>query len=255
MPGDPSVSSPAADRQTAVVLLTAALALTLQEYFFNFGNLAWCIDRLAALGWNEQADHWRDWVNQSENFEIARLSWWAVGRVLTYVLLPLLVIKLVLRQPLPEMGLRVRGIGGGLPLYLLLLALILPAVWYFSRTAHFQRTYPFYSLSAGEALWPRFWIWELLYAVQFVALEFFFRGFMIHGTKHALGRSAIYVMMLPYVMLHFTKPMPETLGAIGAGVILGHLSYKTCSIWWGAALHIAVAWTMDFLALSHRGLL
>ena len=249
-----SSTAPVADRQTVIVLLTVAVALTLQEYCFNAGNLAWLLDQFESRGW-EQASRWRVWVNDPQNEEVARLSWWALGRMLTYVLLPIVVIKLALRQPLREMGLRVRGIGSGLPLYLLLLALIMPAVLYFSRTQHFQQTYPFYRLSAGEALWPRFWIWEALYALQFIALEFFFRGFMVHGTKHALGKSAIYVMMVPYVMLHFGKPMPETLGAIGAGVILGHLSFKTCSIWWGAALHIAVAWSMDFLALGHRGLI
>ena len=254
MPGH-TASSPAADRQTVIVLMTAAMALTVQEYCFNFSNLAWCVEQLSALGRSDLATSWSDWIRRAENAEIARLSWWAVGRLLTYVLLPMVVVKLLLRQPLGDLGLHVRGIGRSLPLYLLLLALILPAVWYFSRTPHFQQTYPFYELLPGEALWPRFWIWELLYALQFVSLEFFFRGFMVHGTKHALGRASIYVMMLPYVMLHFTKPMPETLGAIGAGVILGHLSFKTCSIWWGAGLHIAVAWTMDLLALWHRGLI
>ena len=43
--------------------------------------------------------------------------------------------------------------------------------------------------------------------------------------------------------------LPETLGAIGAGVILGTLAMRTRSIWGGVLIHIGVAVTMDVLAL------
>ena len=56
-------------------------------------------------------------------------------------------------------------------------------------------------------------------------------------------------MTVPYCMIHFGKPMPETFGAIGAGVVLGFMSLKTRSIWLGAMLHVAVAWSMDAAAL------
>ncbi len=97
--------------------------------------------------------------------------------------------------------------------------------------------------------------WWALYALQFVALEFFFRGFMVHGLKWRLGYAAIFVMVVPYNMIHFGKPLAEAIGAILGGVTLGTLSLKTRSVWWGAALHIAVAATMDLLALWHKGLL
>ena len=38
-----------------------------------------------------------------------------------------------------------------------------------------------------------------------------------------------------------------------AGIVLGFMSLKTRSIWLGAALHIAVAVTMDLLALWRLG--
>ena len=95
----------------------------------------------------------------------------------------------------------------------------------------------------------------VMYAAQLVALEFFFRGFMVHGLKHRLGYAAIFVMVVPYNMIHFEKPLLEAIGAIAGGVTLGTLSLKTRSIWWGAALHIAVAGVMDVLALSQKGLL
>jgi membrane protease YdiL (CAAX protease family) len=95
-------------------------------------------------------------------------------------------------------------------------------------------------------------VWELLYAVQFLALEFFFRGFLVHSLRRRFAAYAVLVMTVPYCMIHFGKPMTETLGAIGAGVLLGFMSLKTRSIWMGAALHIAVAWSMDAAALWRR---
>jgi membrane protease YdiL (CAAX protease family) len=57
------------------------------------------------------------------------------------------------------------------------------------------------------------------------------------------------VMIVPYCMIHYGKPMPETLGAIGAGLILGTLAMRTRSIWGGVLIHVGVATTMDVLAL------
>jgi membrane protease YdiL (CAAX protease family) len=56
-------------------------------------------------------------------------------------------------------------------------------------------------------------------------------------------------------MLHYQKPVLEALAAIAGGVVLGSLSLKMRSIWWGAMLHIGVAGTMDVLSLSQKGML
>jgi membrane protease YdiL (CAAX protease family) len=133
--------------------------------------------------------------------------------------------------------------------YLLMYLVMLPVLVWASANDRFLRTYPFYRPAENESLWPRLIAWEILYAIQFVALEFFFRGFLLHGTKRRFGVYAIFVTVLPYCMIHFGKPMTETLGAIVAGIFLGFMSLKTGSIGMGAALHIAIAWSMDALAL------
>jgi membrane protease YdiL (CAAX protease family) len=142
-----------------------------------------------------------------------------------------------------------RGFFHHLWIYVLLFALILPGVILASRTQSFYQTYPFYKWANRS----RFDLitWEALYAAQFVALEFFFRGFLLRGLRRAFGANAIFVMIVPYCMIHYQKPMPETFGAIGAGIILGTLAMRTRSIWGGVAIHIAVATTMDVLALGH----
>ena len=62
-------------------------------------------------------------------------------------------------------------------------------------------------------------------------------------------------MTVPYTMIHFQKPMPETFAAIIAGLFLGWVSYKNGTIWLGLVLHCSVAFSMDILALYHKGLL
>ena len=64
-----------------------------------------------------------------------------------------------------------------------------------------------------------------------------------------LGSAAIFAMIVPYVMIHFGKELPETLGAIVAGVVLGTLAMRTKSIWGGLLVHTLVAISMDVAVL------
>ena len=91
------------------------------------------------------------------------------------------------------------------------------------------------------AFGPRFYIWQLVYAGQFFALEFFFRGVLLHGLAARIGPVAVFIALIPYVMIHLTKPLAETLGSILAGLVLGFLSLRTRSVYLGAALHFGVA--------------
>jgi membrane protease YdiL (CAAX protease family) len=60
-------------------------------------------------------------------------------------------------------------------------------------------------------------------------------------------------MVTPYMMIHFGKPGAEAVGAILAGAALGLVALRTRSIYAGMAIHIAVAWSMDLLALWRKG--
>ncbi len=95
-------------------------------------------------------------------------------------------------------------------------------------------------------------LYEAAYGAQFVALEFFFRGFLVHIPKRRFGALAVLVMVVPYCMIHFRKPLPETIGAILGGTVLGFASLRTGSIAGGILLHLGVAWGMDSLALWMR---
>jgi len=219
------------DRDVAAILLTVALSLTAIEY------------------WGR-----RDGTGiVAAHTELGRLGVWAVVTIFMYVVPPLLVIRFVLRRPLRDFGLRVTDLGAHAQIYAMLFAIALPAVVLASFADSFQDKYPFYDLAPGEGFFPDLWTWWLLYWAQFVALEFFFRGFIVHGLAPRFGWAAVPIMVVPYNMIHYGKPMPEALAAIVGGLVLGTLSYRTRSIWWGAALHISIAITMDVCALWHEG--
>lgn len=241
------------DRKALTVLVTAALALTLLNYTASVEVLEQIGSLLSFIGLHELAADAGQLAAQWGDDPLARLAWWAGASVAAYFALPALVIRLVFREPLSPYGVKRAGALRGLPLYLGMLTLMMPIVVFISGTAGFQAAYPFYPVPRGETLAPGFWCWELLYAAQFVALEFFFRGFLVHGTRHCFGVNSVLVMIVPYCMIHFGKPMPETLVSIVAGLALGLMSYRTRSIWLGAALHIAVAWSMDAAVLLRRG--
>ncbi len=226
------------DWKTMWVLLSAAMALTGQRYWQQFVPVGEIGERVG-LTW-----------------ELAHLVGFAVGCVFWYCVPAMMVVKLVLRERLADYGLKLRGWQSGWRIYLVFVAVMVPLVLTFSATEHFQQTYPFYSgWTPTVDGWSRLLLWEATYALQFVALEFFFRGFLVHGLKHRFGVYAVFVMTVPYCMIHFGKPLAECVASIFAGVALGMMSLKTRSVWLGAGLHISVAWGMDACSLWRKGLL
>jgi membrane protease YdiL (CAAX protease family) len=203
---------------------------------------------LRELGLARLADPWEYFLLGSpEASDYRWLVWWALLNFGLYVILPGFIVLAVFRQPLGDYGFKLRGAFKDGWVYPVFFAVMAPLI------LHFQRTYPFYRIAQGEPLWPWFWMWEGLYALQFLGLEFFFRGFLVHGLRHRFGPYAIPVMTIPYCMIHFAKPLPETFGAIVAGLVLGFMSLKTRSVILGAAIHVSVALSMDFTSLWRRG--
>lgn len=154
------------------------------------------------------------------------------------------------RPPFPP---AVRGIGW---IYLALFGAIFPFIVLASQGLAFQHKYPM----AREIIDPEGGMWivhllvyEALYALIFVSGESFWRGFITFGLERQLGLYGLCFMLVPYVTGHFGKPLPEALGAIVAGLVLGFLALKHRSVWFGVALHYGVALSMDLLSIGQNG--
>ena len=190
---------------------------------------------------------------------LEKWAWWGVCCLVFLVLIPAVVARVFAGQGFRDLGIKVKGTGRDAVTYGILFAIFLPVIWLVSRDPAFQKTYPFFNTGVDpitrepNGVTPELMTFWVIYCLQFFAVEYFFRGFMVLGLKKSLGWASVLVMLAPYCMIHYYKPMPEALGAIGAGLVLGTLSYRTGTIIYGWALHFGVAVSMDLLALSAKG--
>lgn len=198
----------------------------------------------------------RDFASQLQtgiSDPLGKLTVWAFGCLLCYFVLPALMVRLVLREKLSDYGFRFASVRQTMTFILPGFAGMAPLIYFASTQTHFLQVYPFYEPDMGSGIGTGFILWECMYALQFIALEFFFRGFMVHCLMGVMGAWAIPVMVIPYCMIHFQKPFPEAAASILAGLALGWIGIKTKSILPGAILHIAVAWSMDGISLMRKG--
>ena len=73
------------------------------------------------------------------------------------------------------------------------------------------------------------------------------------ALARSIGSLAVFVMVVPYSMIHLSKPLAECLGSILTGIVLGTVALRTKSIFGGVAVHCMVAWGMDLSALAQKG--
>jgi len=227
------------DRRTTTVFILSIVLLIVFQYFGKpeayRATLAAQLDPLANA-----------WLGA--NADMAPYVHWGLSSIVIRVLVPFAVIVFVFRESVADYGWRWRGIGRHLPMYAALYALMVPLIIWASTQASFQQKYPFYRGAAEGG--AAFWGYELTYGAQFVGVEFFFRGFLTFALFRKFGYNALLIMAIPYVMVHFNKPLPETFGALGAAFILGALALRAGSCVPGIFIHWAVGMTMDFLAIA-----
>ena len=184
-------------------------------------------------------------------YEILGLAHWVAFCLLGYVVVPALYLKARGQSVIEGGYLRPGGFLRHAGIYALLGAPVVALVWGVSFLDEYQAIYPFYT-KAGRS-WFDLLTWELLYGLQFFALEFFFRGFMLDTLRKWVGYGAILFMLPPYVMIHFGKTWSESLAAVVAGAVLGALAIRYRSIWGGVMVHWIIAISMDVSALVQKG--
>jgi hypothetical protein len=234
---------PGLERGPTIVFVSATILLTLFYYFgkssafHTLGLAEW-----SAARWPDMAPEWQG---------LLPFLYWGVGALVLRVLAPIAIAKGLLKLRAADLGLQLRGTLKHAPIYLLLYLGMFPVLWWASGQQSFQDTYPLYDAArAGGRL---FWAFQFCYWLQFIGVEFFFRGFMLFPLLKRFGHNALLISALPYVMIHFNKPVLETLGALIAGVALGYLAIRARSCVLGIALHVGIAVTMDLMSMARHG--
>jgi membrane protease YdiL (CAAX protease family) len=229
------------------VIVFSALMICCKEYFGKASIFhSWLNSPQSSL-----KHKWAMILFDGEASSLYSLLFWAASCVLFYLILPLIYRKIVFpdalslfKTDIPSKHWKIYG--------LMLLIMIIPLIGA-SFLPSFQHTYPFVYIPKGDSFYRILLFWEIGYLFQFVAVEFFFRGFLLFSFENELGFKAVLIPLIPYVMIHFGKPFPETLGAIVAGLVLGTMALRSKSIIPGICVHFSIAVGMDMLSLWQQG--
>jgi hypothetical protein len=184
--------------------------------------------------------------------ELTQLGWWAGCCMIIYVAFPV-AYAVIHAQPIRSYGLRMGLFRGDLRIFAVLLPVIVAGAYLSAGQPRFQETYPFYTdWSAGRGTVLGLLTWWVLYALTFVTLEFFYRGFLVTAGFPLLGWWAIPAMAAPYCLLHLDKPVPEMVTSLFGGLVLGVVALRTRSILAGVLAHVTLAVGTDAAVLARR---
>ncbi|MFO7446907.1 MAG: CPBP family intramembrane glutamic endopeptidase [Ignavibacteriaceae bacterium] len=183
--------------------------------------------------------------SNSDVFLWEYLYWFATDFI-TLFILPVLIIKILFKEKIRDYGITLGDNKAGLTFSLLILFIMLPVIWFASSSPEFSETYPL--LYSAKQSWRVFVTFEIGLFIYMFAWEFIWRGFMLFGLKEKFGYYAVLIQLIPFVILHNGKPVPETFGAIIAGIVLGALALRTGSIFYGIIAHAGVIFVIDLIS-------
>ncbi len=172
--------------------------------------------------------------------------YWFITDFITFFIVAIIIIKFVLKEDLKNYGLQFGDYKSGLIISLVFFLVMLPAIWFFSATPDFIAKYP--HLLSTRNSWGEFFIYESGLLLYMISWEFMWRGFMLFGLKEKFGYYSVLIQMIPFVILHNGKPVPETFGAIAGGIALGVLAFRTDSIIYCVIVHSGVMFTIDLIS-------
>jgi membrane protease YdiL (CAAX protease family) len=235
------------ERKRVWLVIIVSCVCLLMVHYLKYASVLLDTIRLVEAWFDIQNQAWSRGFRYYPYRELLGYVWWGFWNVLCFLIIPMLTIKLVLKQPLKNYGWQVGRIKQHWLGYVLLASPIMFFAFLVSFREDFAGHYPFYDLAHKS--WLDLILWECIYILQFIAVEFFFRGFLVNGLRIPFGSLSVAIMCLPYLMLHFPKLWLESFGAISFGFFLGILALRSKSIWGGVGVHVAIALMMDSMAM------
>lgn len=167
--------------------------------------------------------------------EIYAWGWWFLIQAFLGFMIPVLLLRFAFSMSFVEMGLGLGDWKFAGTIGLFYVPLVLVGTWILSDGMVFQENYP--HLEAAKRNWSTFVVYEMLFLFYWIGWEYLWRGFILFGTKHALGLSAIFVQAVPFAVLHYTKPLPEALLSVLGGIALGALVWRSRAFWIAVPIH------------------
>ncbi len=220
------------DKKVIVIFLSVAIIQTISWYFtsrlFFEQNLF-------------------NYFSNDQNVDLFEFIYWFTGDFFSLFVLPVLVIIFVLKENPKNYGLQLGDYRAGLKISFYFIMLMTIIVWFATSLPSFEKTYPL--LRSTRESWQIFFIFETGLLLYLFAWEFIWRGFMLFGLEEKFGFYAVLIQMIPFVILHNGKPVPETFGAILGGIALGIIAFRTRSILYCVIVHGSVMFTIDLISV------
>ena len=221
------------DKKVALIFVSVAILQTISWYhtsrlFFRANQLG----ELLGLEINER---------------LLEFLFWFTGDFLVFFVIPILIICLLFREKVSSFGLNFLNRRAGFEIALIFIGVMLPILWCLSAVSSFTETYP--HLQIAKIDWNLFLFYEAGMAIYLFAWEFVWRGYMLFGLEEKFGIYAIFIQMIPFVILHNGKPELETFSAILGGLALGYLALRTRSFLYGFFIHFGIMIIIDLISV------
>jgi hypothetical protein len=182
---------------------------------------------------------------------LAATAWKALATTTLLMGVPLAIVRFADKIPVADAGFAFGRVRDGLRYVTLFWMAMVPVLVGASFLPAFRFKYPLAPVAADSLI--NLVIYELLMLFYFFGWEFFFRGYFLFMLEKHIGNVAVLVQMVPFALLHGNKPLPEALGAVLVGVVLGAFALRTRTFLYCTVVHFVVSATMDIAAIVHRG--
>jgi len=224
------------DRKPALIMLAVPLIFTI----WKFQGSPEFFDRALAGFFTSSAD-----------FAFLRIIYYGISSMFFLFLIPVLIIKYILKEKLSDYGLRFADGKFGLIILLLAYPVIFLSMLPVANDPLYQVLNPMYP-DAGRSV-PVFILYAFIYLLYYIGWEFFFRGFMLFGLREKFGDLwAVLIQTIPSCIAHIGRPESEMITSIIAGVAFGFLALRSRSLWYIIILHWFIGLGCDILCLLAR---
>lgn len=191
-------------------------------------------------------DNFAEYFLENYYGKLYEFLYWFFADTIVYLLIPILIIIFLFKEKPSSFGLQIGDAKLGLSISLLFIGVMAIIVWFVSAQESFALTYP--HLGNARIDWELFFYYEFGIVTYLFAWEFIWRGFLLFGLEKKFGYYAVFIQMIPFVILHNGKPFLETFGAIFGGIALGILALRTRSVFYCFITHAGVMFMIDFVS-------
>jgi membrane protease YdiL (CAAX protease family) len=155
----------------------------------------------------------------------------ALDRFILYLVIPLFIIIVILRENPAEYGFRLGDWKAGLALTGIVIAVAVPVLWLTARGDPSMQKY--YQGMLGPGL-PVYGFLDLF------GWEFIFRGWLLFAYAKKYGPDALWLQAVPFALAHLSKPEVETFSTIFGGFLFGLVAWRSKSFLYAFLIHYFV---------------